>query len=114
LPGVEVMDAPYEFYEQLEALEKVLTDNTVTTVRLVTNPEKMVIKESLRAHAYLSLYNVATDMVVANRIIPDAKCKTHFLKNGKSQQKYKQGNPCMIFILCQLRKSRSTQKKCVA
>jgi arsenite-transporting ATPase len=26
------MDAPYEFYEQLEALEKVLTDNTVTTV----------------------------------------------------------------------------------
>lgn len=40
------MDAPYEFYEQIEALEKVLTDNTVTSVRLVTNPERMVIKES--------------------------------------------------------------------
>ena len=33
----------------------------------------MVIKESLRAHAYLSLYNVATDMVVANRIIPSIR-----------------------------------------
>ena len=70
LPDKEVMDAPYEFYEQIEALEKVLTDNTQTSVRLVTNPEKMVIKESLRAHAYLSLYNVATDLVIANRIIP--------------------------------------------
>jgi arsenite/tail-anchored protein-transporting ATPase len=70
LPDKEVMDAPYEFYEQIEALEKVLTDNTQTSVRLVTNPEKMVIKESLRAHAYLSLYNVATDLIVANRIIP--------------------------------------------
>ena len=47
LPDKEVMDAPYEFYQQIEALEKVLTDNTQTSVRLVTNPEKMVIKESL-------------------------------------------------------------------
>ena len=47
LPTNEVMDAPYEFYEQIEALEKVLTDNTQTSVRLVTNPEKMVLKESL-------------------------------------------------------------------
>jgi arsenite-transporting ATPase len=90
LPGTEVMDAPYEFYEQLEALEKVLTDNTVTTVRLVTNPEKMVIKESLRAHAYLSLYNVATDMVVANRIIPDSVQDPFFKQWKSSQQKYKQ------------------------
>jgi len=71
LPNKEVMDAPYEFYEELEALEKILTDNTITTVRLVTNPEKMVINESLRAHSYLSLYNVATDLVIANRIIPE-------------------------------------------
>ncbi|AFY71026.1 arsenite efflux ATP-binding protein ArsA [Thalassoporum mexicanum PCC 7367] len=90
LPGTEVMDAPYEFYEQLEALEKVLTDNTVTTVRLVTNPEKMVIKESLRAHAYLSLYNVATDLVVANRIIPDQVQDPFFQEWKSAQQKYKQ------------------------
>lgn len=40
LPDREVMDAPYEFYEQIQALERVLTDNSQTTVRLVTNPEK--------------------------------------------------------------------------
>lgn len=90
LPDNEVMDAPYEFYEQIEALEKVLTDNTRTSVRLVMNPEKMVIKESLRAHAYLSLYNVATDLVIANRIIPDSVTDPFFERWKSNQQIYKQ------------------------
>lgn len=89
LPDKEVMDAPYEFYEQIEALEKVLTDATKTSVRLVMNPEKMVIKESLRAHAYLSLYNVATDMVVANRILPDSVSDPFFLRWKEQQQQYR-------------------------
>ncbi|NJN76493.1 MAG: TRC40/GET3/ArsA family transport-energizing ATPase [Synechococcaceae cyanobacterium RL_1_2] len=90
LPSNEVMDAPYEFYEQIEALEKVLTDNKQTSVRLVTNPERMVIKESLRAHAYLSLYNVATDMVVANRIIPPEVEDPFFQRWKENQDIYKQ------------------------
>ncbi len=90
LPDKEVMDAPYEFYEQIEALEKVLTDNTQTSVRLVANPEKMVIKESLRAHAYLSLYNVATDMVVANRIIPKEVQDPFFQTWKDNQKQYRQ------------------------
>lgn len=90
LPTNEVMDAPYEFYEQIEALEKVLTDNTQTSVRLVTNPEKMVIKESLRAHAYLSLYNVSTDLVIANRIIPNSVTDPFFQRWKENQDQYKQ------------------------
>jgi arsenite-transporting ATPase len=90
LPDKEVMDAPYEFYEQIEALEKILTDNAVTSVRLVTNPEKMVIKESLRAHAYLSLYNVATDLVVANRIIPAEVTDPFFKRWKENQEQYRQ------------------------
>ncbi|MBD2038982.1 ArsA family ATPase [Phormidium sp. FACHB-592] len=90
LPDKEVMDAPFEFYEQIEALEKVLTDATKTSVRLVMNPEKMVIKESLRAHAYLSLYNVATDMVVANRILPDSVSDPFFQRWKEQQQQYRQ------------------------
>ena len=90
LPDNEVMDAPYEFYEQIEALEKVLTNNTQTSVRLVMNPEKMVIKESLRAHAYLSLYNVSTDLVIANRVIPDSVSDPFFEKWKSNQKIYKQ------------------------
>jgi len=90
LPDKEVMDAPYEFYQQIEALEKILVDNTQTSVRLVTNPEKMVIKESLRAHAYLSLYNVATDLIVANRILPGEVQDPFFQKWKENQQQYRQ------------------------
>jgi arsenite/tail-anchored protein-transporting ATPase len=90
LPDRDVMDAPYEFYEKIEALEKVLTDNKQTSVRLVTNPEKMVIKESLRAHSYLSLYNVSTDLVVANRIIPDTVSDPFFQRWKDNQKLYKQ------------------------
>lgn len=90
LPTNEVMDAPYEFYQQIEALEKVLTDNTQTSVRLVTNPEKMVIKESLRAHAYLSLYNVSTDLVIANRILPETVTDPFFQRWKSNQQQYRQ------------------------
>jgi len=89
LPDKEVMDAPYEFYQQIEALEKVLTDPTKTSVRLVMNPEKMVIKESLRAHAYLSLYNVATDLVIANRIIPETVTDPFFQQWKSQQQQYR-------------------------
>ncbi len=90
LPSNEVMEAPYEFYLQMEELERVLTDNSQTTVRLVTNPEKMVIKESLRAHAYLSLYNVATDLIIANRIIPETVEDPFFQKWKEIQKIYKQ------------------------
>ncbi|MGA1283724.1 MAG: TRC40/GET3/ArsA family transport-energizing ATPase [Prochlorothrix sp.] len=90
LPSNEVMDAPYEFYEQIEALEKILTDPSQTSVRLVTNPERMVIKESLRAHAYLSLYNVGTDMVVANRIIPDTVTDPFFKQWKANQEQHRQ------------------------
>ncbi len=90
LPNKEVMDAPYEFYEQIEALQKILMDNTVSSVRLVTNPEKMVIKESLRAHAYLSLYNVSTDLVIANRIIPATVTDPFFKTWKENQEKYRQ------------------------
>ncbi len=90
LPDKEVMDAPFEFYQQIEALEKVLTDNTQTSVRLVANPEKMVIKESLRAHAYLSLYNVATDLIIANRIIPEEVQDPFFQRWKDNQKQYRQ------------------------
>ncbi len=90
LPDNKVLDAPYEFYEQIERLERILTNNTITSVRLVTNPEKMVVKESLRAHAYLSLYGVATDMVIANRIIPDQVQDPYFARWKASQLRYRQ------------------------
>lgn len=90
LPDKALMQIPHEFYENIAALGGILTDNTVTSVRLVTNPEKMVIKESLRAHAYLSLYNISVDLVIANRIIPPEVNDPYFVYWKANQAIYRQ------------------------
>ncbi len=89
LPDKELMDVPYEFYQKIEQLGEILKDNTVTTVRLVTNPERMVINESLRAHAYLSLYDISTDLIIANRIIPDEVSDPYFQYWKENQRLYR-------------------------
>src|SRR6185295_1758444 len=48
------------------------------SIRLVMNPERMVIKEAQRTFTYLNLYGYVTDAVVVNRVFPDAVDGTYF------------------------------------
>ena len=54
----------------VKELQKVLTDPTITSYRVVLNPEKMVLKEGARAVTYLSLFGYPVDAAVVNRILP--------------------------------------------
>ena len=56
---------------QLDAVRAVLTDPDVSSVRLVLNPERMVIEEGRRAYAYLQLYGYGVDAALVNRILPE-------------------------------------------
>ena len=49
---------------------ELLTDPEHTSVRLVVNPERMVIAEARRTYTYLSLFGYRVDAVVANRLLP--------------------------------------------
>jgi arsenite-transporting ATPase len=57
--------------EKLIAMNEILRDRERSTVRLVMNPDKMVIGEAMRTFTYLNLYGYLTDAVVVNRIFPD-------------------------------------------
>jgi arsenite-transporting ATPase len=70
--GDEVFDAVRRFYDRLEGVRSLLTDAAVTSVRLVVNPERMVIAEARRTATYLSLFGYQVDAVVANRLLPEA------------------------------------------
>ncbi|HEX8982085.1 MAG TPA: TRC40/GET3/ArsA family transport-energizing ATPase [Ktedonobacterales bacterium] len=70
LPGVNVLDQLDKLNTQVAALKATLTDNTISSYRLVVNPEKMVIKEALRAETYLTLYGYPIDSVLCNRVLP--------------------------------------------
>jgi len=66
-----VFAATQRFYDQLDGIREILADGAQTSVRLVVNPERMVIAEARRTHTYLSLFGYHVDAVVANRILPD-------------------------------------------
>src|SRR2546423_2730408 len=57
-------------HRNLDSVRRVLTDDKVSSVRVVGNPEKMVIAEARRTYAYLSLFGYRVDAVIVNRIIP--------------------------------------------
>lgn len=70
--GDEVFAAAQRFYDRLDGVREVLTDPVRTSVRLVVNPEKVVVAEARRTYTYLSLFGYHVDAVVANRLLPDA------------------------------------------
>jgi len=69
--GDEVFGATRRFYDRLDGVKELLTDPATTSVRLVVNPERMVIAEARRTYTYLSLFGYRVDCVVANRLLPD-------------------------------------------
>ena len=60
------------FYDRLDGVREVLGDRERSSIRLVVNPERMVIAEARRTLTYLSLFGYHVDAVVANRLLPDA------------------------------------------
>jgi arsenite-transporting ATPase len=68
----EVFGAAQRFYDRLDGVRELLTDTERATIRLVVNPEKMVIAEARRTYTYLSLFGYRVDAVVANRVLPAA------------------------------------------
>jgi arsenite-transporting ATPase len=84
-----------KFLEDLESLKTrltrvhdILTDPEITSIRLVVNPEKMVITETQRAYTYLCLYGYTVESIVINRIIPEELSKGYFNDKLVEQKKY--------------------------
>ena len=67
-----VFAATSDFYDRLDGVRDILIDPTRTSVRLVVNPERIVIAEARRTYTYLSLFGYRVDAIVANRLLPDA------------------------------------------
>jgi len=78
LPSNAVFDDVRRLVENLVAMNGILRDRAHTSVRLVMNPDRMVIKESMRTFTYLNLYGYLTDAVVVNRVLPEAAGGDYF------------------------------------
>ena len=88
LPGDDYFDAIEYLFLRLEGVDQILVDPQITSVRLVTNPEKIVLKETQRAFMYFCLYKMNIDAIIINRILPDAVKDIYFETFKESQRKY--------------------------
>jgi arsenite/tail-anchored protein-transporting ATPase len=70
LPSQAVFADIQRLSKNLIAMNEILRDRERCTVRLVMNPDKMVIGEAMRTFTYLNLYGYLTDAVIVNRIFP--------------------------------------------
>lgn len=75
-----------DLFDRLEGVGELLEDPQATSVRLVTNPEKMVLRETQRAFVYFSLHGLTVDWVIANRVLPEEVSDTYFTEWRRSQR----------------------------
>lgn len=78
LPEDAVFGAVRALYDQMEGMGPLLRNPHTSSIRLVLNPERMVIKESQRLHTYLGLFAFPVDCVIANRVLPKEARSAYF------------------------------------
>ena len=88
LPDDEIFTAVDDLFEELDGLHSMLTNPQVTSMRLVLNPEKMVVKETQRTYTYLNLYGYPTDAVICNRLIPQDADGSYWEEWKEAQAEY--------------------------
>ncbi len=88
MPKDEVYAAIDEIFGQLKGVDQVLMDPEITTVRLVCNPEKIVLAETQRAFMYFGLYKMHVDAIVMNRVLPAGVKDSYFSDWRKNQKAY--------------------------
>jgi arsenite-transporting ATPase len=88
IPGDEYFDAIEHLFERLQGIERLMVDPEITSVRLITNPEKIVLKETQRALMYFCLYRMNIDAIIMNRVLPPKIKDTYFQAWQENQKHY--------------------------
>jgi arsenite-transporting ATPase len=90
MPDDQVFETIKELIQQLDRMHKLLSDTKTSSVRIVLNPEKMVIKEAQRTFTYVNLYGFASDLIISNRVLPDSITDEYFAALKEAQARYGQ------------------------
>jgi len=85
MPPEQYFDNVQDLFGKIQGIDAVLEDGETTSVRLVTNAEKMVLRETQRAFVYFSLHGLTVDQVVVNRLLP-VEADDTFFHDWRTQQ----------------------------
>ncbi len=76
-----------DLFSRIDGIGELMEDPKITSVRLVTNPERMVLRETQRAFVYFSLHGLTVDGVIVNRVLPAQVTDQYFQEWRISQAK---------------------------
>ena len=88
LPQDAVYESVARLFERLRGADRLLIDPAITSVRLVTNPEKMVLRETQRAYMFFRLHQLAVDAIILNRILPPSPDGNYLAAWRQMQETY--------------------------
>ena len=80
MPEDNVFDDVEQLNEKLYQLQAIMTNKEILSIRIVTTPERIVIKEAKRNFTYLHLYNYNIDAVIVNKVYPPKALDGYFSK----------------------------------
>ncbi len=87
-PDVEAINTVERLFDTLDEVRAMLADSSRSSMRMVINAERMVIKETQRTYTYLNLYGYPVDAVICNRILPDSISDPYFRAWKESQAEH--------------------------
>lgn len=88
IPEEDTYQAVEDLYGRLLSIHQVLSDPEANSIRLVINPERMVIQEARRTYTYLGLYGYPVDAAIVNRILPEETSHSVFRNYLEAQKNY--------------------------
>jgi arsenite-transporting ATPase len=88
LPKDDVYAALERLFHRIDGIKEILVNPECSTIRLVLNPEKMVIREAQRSLTYLNLYGYVTDAIISNRVMPPEAASGYFAAWQEIQRRH--------------------------
>lgn len=88
IPEDKVIEDFGALFRQLEKIHSLLTDADLSRIRLIVNPEKIVIRETQRSYAHFNLHGYPVDAVICNKFIPEEANGVYWKEWKSTQARY--------------------------
>lgn len=86
MPSDSTFDEIEGLYSTVEKLHDIMLDKNNVSLRIVTTPEKIVVKEAKRSFSYLHLFDYNVDGIFINKIMPEESTIGYFEKWASIQK----------------------------
>ncbi len=88
LPSDGFLKSMQSISNRMIEVRTLIQDSEKTTIRLVVNPERMVINETKRAYTYMCLYGLTVECLILNRLLPEGEAGGYFAEKIEEQKRY--------------------------